>query len=102
MINRMKTDIIKGVFYDRGYATHNEQTKYITLVAMIVASEEPLTPANHTELVVMGECSISEELKKLVQYDMPCKLGDISEAVCHISSMSPEDLDLLGEGYNNY
>lgn len=93
-------DIIKGVIYDRGSHTLNGETKHLTLVALVIASDKPLTTKDNPEYIVMGECDVSDELMDLVKYECPYKFGNISHAIVEVSNMVPDELDELnGEGY---
>jgi hypothetical protein len=89
-------DIIKGVVYDRGEATHNGETRYLTLVAMIIASSKPIT-TTHNEFIVMGSANIANEIDKLTRYKCPYKFGDISHAIVATSELSPDELIGLDE-----
>ena len=91
-INNMK-DIVKAVIYDRGTKELNGQTKYFSLVAMIIASDKPLVTAEVPEIIAMGEMNICDELQNLPKYACPHKFGDISNAIVSVSQMSPDDLD---------
>lgn len=87
-------DIIKGVVYDRGQKQLNGETKYFTLVAMVIASNQPLA-SSKKEYIMMGAANITEELKQLTQYECPYNFGDISSAIVETSKLTPEDLDEL-------
>jgi hypothetical protein len=89
-------DVIKGVIYDRGPAIYNGETRYMSLVAMVIASTEPIV-TTHTEFIVMGSANVMEEIKKLNQYKCPHKFGDISNAIVETSRMIPDDLIGLDE-----
>lgn len=89
------SDILKGVMYERGTAIQNGQLKYLTLIAMVVASDEALVTKHDPEVVVMGACNLTAEIKKLTKYEPPYKLGQIGSAIIDISSMSPDDLEEL-------
>lgn len=86
-------DIIKGVVYDRGSNTLKGVTKHFSLIAMVIATDEPLVTQDYPEYIVMGQCSISDEFSKLTKYECPHKFGDISHAIIEASGMSPEELD---------
>lgn len=88
-------DIVKGTIYDRGIAELNGQKKYMSLVAMIVASDVPLIPPNKNEIIVMGTAELSGEVNKLKKYNWPYPPGDISNGIISASEFSPDDLDPL-------
>ncbi len=88
-------EIVKGVMYDRGTATLGNETKHLTLVAMVVASDEPLMPKKKQEIVVMGSGDFMPAFNHLTKYKPPHKLGNIANAIVDISGMSPDDLDEL-------
>ena len=92
MENKIMNDVIKGVFYDRGTGVQNGELRYFTLIAMVVASTEALVTKHEPECVVMGQCDLTEQLKKLVKYECPYKFGDISHAIIDVSQMVPDDL----------
>ena len=91
----MNDDILKGVMYERGTAVYNGERKYLTLIAMVVATDESLVTKHDQQVVVMGVCNLTPEIKKLIKYEAPYKLGDITEAIIHVSNMSPEQLTEL-------
>jgi len=87
-------DIIKGVVYNRGTATLNGTTKYLALVAMVIASDRPFVTEECPEYIIMGSCDISSEIKEeLKKYKCPYKFGDISYAITETSTLSPDDLE---------
>lgn len=88
----MNHDIIKGLVYDRGKATVGNQTKHMTLVAMVIASDEPIKTEDST-FIIMGSANIAEELNKLKKYKPPYKLGDIGNEIVVISTLAPDDLE---------
>ena len=89
-------DVIKGVVYDRGKATQNGETRYMSLVALVIASTEPLV-TTHKEFIIMGAANVSEEIRNLCQYKCPYNFGDISQAIGATSHMIPDDLYGLDE-----
>ena len=91
----MKKDIIKAVAYDRCSQTLNGETKYFTLVAMVIATDKPLVTKENPELVLMGACNISDELLSLSKYELPYKMGAIDSAILDVSCMSPDDLEIV-------
>ena len=88
----MNHDIIKGLVYDRGKRTVDNQTKYMTLVAMVIASDEPIKTED-SAFVIMGSANVAEELNKLKKYKPPYKLSDIGSEILVISTLAPDDLE---------
>ena len=89
-------DIIKGIVYDRGKETINGETRYFSLVSMIIASNEPLvTEKTGTEFIVMGAANVTEEIQNLTKYKCPYKMGDITSGIIDVSTMTPDDLDAI-------
>lgn len=87
-------DIIKGIVYDRGQEITNGETRYFSLVAMIIASDKPLvTEKTGTEFIVMGAANVTEGIQNLTKYKCPHKMGDIVGGIISVSSMIPDDLD---------
>jgi hypothetical protein len=89
----MKTDIVKGIIYDRGVVEVNGQKKHKSLIAMVVLTDKPFEVKDHTEYVFMGSSNIYEGINSIPKYQPPYKLGQIGDAIIDISSMSPEELD---------
>ena len=71
------------------------EKKYMTLVAMIIASDEPLAVEGVEEFIVMGAANVSKEMKKLIKYETPYKFGDISYGIISVSEMKPDELEPL-------
>lgn len=96
-------DIVKGVVYDRGTATLDGKTKYLSLVAMVIASDKPLDGLSHkSEYIVMGIGNFSENINGLSHFSCPFKFGDISHGIKEISHMIPDELnpiDYIEEDY---
>lgn len=93
----MNNDIIKGLVYDRGSRTQNGQTKFFSLVCMVIASDKPLLPEDRSQIIVMGACdNISERFNNLPKYDLPYKMGEIGLYVLDVSNMTPEYLSQRG------
>jgi hypothetical protein len=91
----MKTpkDVVKGIIYGRGIETVNNETKHLSLVCMIIASDEPLVKENDQIVVMGGVNNLVEEINKLTKYKEPYKLGNIGMGILDISYMSPDDLE---------
>lgn len=89
-------DIIKAVAYHRGIKEHDGIKKHLTLIAMVVASDEELVPGDNQEMVLMGVANIISEIKTLDKYQPPYPLGQIGTAITDISYHSPEDLEPFG------
>lgn len=91
----MNKDIVKGLIYYRGEKTLNGQTKHLSLVTLVIASDQPLADRNNQEIVIMGSAHLSEEISRIQKYQKPCKLGDISGAISLISTLPPDELEAL-------
>lgn len=87
------SDIVKAVIYDRGSKQLNGETKHFSLIAMVLATDEPLVDASNPEIIAMGTLNIYDELKRLPKYEPPYKFGDITGAIISVSNMSPDDLE---------
>ena len=87
------SDIVKAVIYDRGSKQLNSETKHFSLIAMVLATDEPLVDASNPEIIAMGSLNIYDELKRLPKYEPPYKLGSITGAILAVSNMSPDDLE---------
>jgi hypothetical protein len=91
----MSNDIVKGVVYDRGKVTLKGETKHLSLVCMIIASDSQIITQGRPEIVIMGDSKITNEINNLTKYKCPYKFGDISNAIVNISEYSPNDLEKI-------
>lgn len=101
VFNKKKVgDVVKAVAYDRGQVTNKGETRHLTLVAMVVASDSPIASKEHSEIILMGDCAgLVRDLNSLEKYKCPYKLGAISSAIINVSQMTPQDLEKIENIY---
>lgn len=93
-------DIIKAVAYHQGTREHHGVKKHLTLIAMIVASDEELVPEDNQEMILMGSANIISEMQTLDKFQPTYRLGQIGNAICNISNLTPDDLEPFGFDYD--
>jgi hypothetical protein len=95
-------DIIKAVAYHQGTREHDGVKKHLTLIAMIVASDEELVPEDNQEMILMGSANIISEMQALNKFQPTHKLGPIGSAIIDVSHHTPDDLKPFGFNYETW
>lgn len=84
----------KAIVFPHGKTDVNGKIAYKYIIAAVVVSDAPLNIISPTEAILMGDCrgNLREAVDNLQEYLPPYKLGEISQALIDISSMSPSEL----------
>jgi len=89
-------DIIKGVAFDRGQVFLGSESKYKTLVAMIILSDAPITSADNSEIILAGGCNdMSNQIMRLEHFKPEYPLGTLSSAIVEVSNMDLESRERI-------
>lgn len=91
-------DIVKGVAFDRGQVSLGQETKYKTLIAMIVLSDDPIVSAENPEIILAGGVNnLSNQIMRLEYFKPEYPLGTLSSAIVDVSAMDLESLERINK-----
>lgn len=86
-------DVVKGVAFNRGEAFLGKEKRHVTLVGLVIISEEPIMPENQQEVILVGAVDyLANQINQLEFYEPPCPLGQLGSAMVNISNMDLVDV----------
>jgi hypothetical protein len=86
----------KSIIWNRGEKTIDGKKVYTYLIGTILVTDKPIDGLKEIDNISMGNTNynpLSDAFSNTIKYKSPHNLGDLSNAMIDISSMTPEDLE---------